>query len=89
MFVIITLTDPERSETEPFYHLLYGGEELLFFLLWVGVIITQESDTSMCFRVTEVEVDGFRVPDVEDTIRLRGEPSAHLQNNYPILFTLY
>lgn len=55
-----------------------SSEEFCFFFLRVGVIKAQKTDTVVGLGITKVEIDGFGVSNMQDSIGLWGEPGAYL-----------
>ena len=63
---------------QPGDHIQDTREEPLLFLLWVGVIVPEIASTVVSSRVAKVNVDGFSMTDMENTIRFWWEPCANL-----------
>lgn len=65
--------------TKPFHHVLDANKELLFFLLWVGIIVAQETGTAVGSSIPKVDVYGLGVADVQNTVWLGRETRPDLQ----------
>ena len=63
---------------EPLDHIFNGCEKLFFFFFGIGIIISEVTYAIIDPSVAEVEVDGFGVTDVQNTVWLRRESGAHL-----------
>lgn len=73
--------------SEPFYHILDGGEKLLFLFLGICVIIAQVTNTVVNSGVAKVEVDSFSVTNVKDSVWLWWKPSSNLTaRNFQMVF---
>jgi hypothetical protein len=53
------------------HHVFDPSHEPLLLFLRIRIIIAQEADAVICFRVSKVDIDRFRMTDVQDAIRLR------------------
>ena len=66
-------------EAEPRDHVVNPREELFFFLFWVRVIVSQETDAVIIASVAEIDVNRLGVANVQNPIWLRRETRSDLQ----------
>ena len=78
--VIGRVSDFVRHESEPRDHIVNSGEELLLLFLRIRVVVTQKANSFVVTRVTKVDVNGFGVTHVQNTVGLGRKPRAHLSS---------